>query len=439
MNHVIRNIVTLRAALPASVILMLATSAFAGDKTQATLFQDDQLKVQPGSAWAITNPFHPQVCPPGVNGNPLITGITDVSTPLAPGIRCDTLGVTLQCCETAYAERTLNLQRPLRSPRLQLSFYYDTGVTGDYSTTAYVLTFLRNGGAVETRAFLGAVGANGLTAQFGVPYFQTSPRGLVSLKLNDVVGNIEFDAINVRLYYYGCITSSYQIMSDLFIGQVVEILYKTFIRCDAVGTLPAPWLYDYYAGDNRTFSYTNDASRSYQRAFHSFVYPTSGRLVVGPQIFGVSRGFDDDPDASDIFDPGVGQPGCPQCQYEIRSAATAECTATASPGVAGNVLTMRLTSSSPARDVIDIDLAGYDPCASLVPAVDSELVLRLRRTKSGSLEYRLTGLHDGYPWHELYLNGTLVLSHDPCVTGDDPFSLFDIFEYSVNVPWSPVP
>lgn len=46
------------------------------------------------------------------------------------------------------------------------------------------------------------------------------------------------------------------------------------------------------------------------------------------------------------------------------------------------------------------------------------------------MEFIGGGLYDGYPWFEVYLNGSPIFFHDPCVTGEGPFSMFPPMEHS---------
>ena len=55
------------------------------------------------------------------------------------------------------------------------------------------------------------------------------------------------------------------------------------------------------------------------------------------------------------------------------------------------------------------------------------------------MKFRLLGDHDGFPWHELFINAIPVYQHDPCLTADTPNSLFPFlgnypFEYDANHP-----
>ena len=49
------------------------------------------------------------------------------------------------------------------------------------------------------------------------------------------------------------------------------------------------------------------------------------------------------------------------------------------------------------------------------------------------------GSHDGFPAHELYVNGTLVYSYDPVAAGNDPTNLLPPMDIDVSTSWVSVP
>lgn len=221
---------------------------------------------------------------------------------------------------------------------------------------------------------------------------------------------------------------------------VVEVMYKTFIQCAVAGPTPAdPWLYDFFNGDGRTFGYSFGAgsSRTYQLGWFT-VNPDKGDGSAGrpsTQLIGITQGYDDSPDGSDVClmgspcAPGL-TPTCGgQCSYTFVQGATPECTGTTSPSEAATLLPITPDPVSDSRLNVTLVNRAQDQCETLVPGIDVDLVLEFRQSFDGEtgvlgpLEFRATGSYDGYPWHELYLNGTIVFLHDPCFTAEGPFSL----------------
>ena len=97
---------------------------------------------------------------------------------------------------------------------------------------------------------------------------------------------------------------------------------------------------------------------------------------------------------------------------------------------------------------VRIDVVGANPCVT-GPAIDVHVDVYVRQICGPNglapPEYRVEGMHDGYPWHELYINGTAVYFYDPYVWGGSPSSLWGDGDWNVHwtVPaianWRPVP
>jgi len=212
----------------------------------------------------------------------------------------------------------------------------------------------------------------------------------------------------------------------------IEILYKTFIAPSAVETPPDPLLMDFFAGDNRWFGYGASPSRTLQSALVT-LDPAKPTGQAGASIgqFGTTHGYDDDPDGSDVV-------ACPHCAGDygdwcLLPGATADCVLTAVAGQNGNVLSVTHTRISSTEVEVRFDLVGGNPCAAGIigpdaPPINATLTVRFREVCANATlqpaEFRLYGTHDGFPWHEVYINGSAVYEHDPCCTGEGPSSLF---------------
>lgn len=249
---------------------------------------------------------------------------------------------------------------------------------------------------------------------------------------------------------------------------VLEIRYKTFIACNAVSTGSIPGVTDIFAGDDRNYGYAQETSRSFQ----SYWVSANPMMVPGQMIdglrgtkatFGQTLGYNNEP--ANVMTCPAGQV-CPSyCTYCVTATATPECTATASSGLAGHLSHVDETLTE-----LQVDLVGSNPCESLAPAIDAHMVFQFRQVydpATGALspmEWRLKPEsqvgefhnHDGFPWHEVYLNGLEVYRFDACIgpgipgqawSGPDPdwlwppaeISVFDRPEYSNLSTWQTVP
>lgn len=57
----------------------------------------------------------------------------------------------------------------------------------------------------------------------------------------------------------------------------------------------------------------------------------------------------------------------------------------------------------------------------------------------GAMKYKLSGFHDKFPWHELYLNGFCVYKYAPCQQNVGPDILFGNNILYVSTDWKTVP
>lgn len=238
--------------------------------------------------------------------------------------------------------------------------------------------------------------------------------------------------------------------------QTVEILYKTFISCEVAGPTPPDFtLYDFFRGDNRGFGYGFGASqsRTYQKSTIT-VDPTVPQRQIGllTQVINISQGFDDSPTGSDVVPLII--PTCGgQCSYGFVQGATPECSGSTPDPVGTGLLAITITPLDHLTVLVYYMNRAQDQCETFVPGIDIDLnILFRQRCVDGALqplEYKANGSYDGYPWHELYLNGVLVFSHDPCLTGEGPMSMFPPAEHRFEAneeglptplaDWQPVP
>ena len=206
--------------------------------------------------------------------------------------------------------------------------------------------------------------------------------------------------------------------------RTVAIVYKTFIAPNAIAS---PTGFKFFEGDNRWFS-TGGNSRTFQGASVTVNPAIASGLAGSPSnAFGPTFGYQNDPAGSDVI-------ACTHCagpygDWCIAPGASRECVDLAQIGQNGNVLQVSSTRINDSEIRVNVNAVGYNPCltGALVPAIDANLTIHFKQEcLSGVLEpmeFRLYGTHDGFPWHELYLDGNGVYQHDPCCTGEGPLSL----------------
>lgn len=226
--------------------------------------------------------------------------------------------------------------------------------------------------------------------------------------------------------------------------------YRTFIHCEVLETPPIPALYDYFTGDDRWFSPTAGIARSDQTTEVStdLLFPT-GQVSPSMQFFGPTFGYDTA--VSCLACQGFAVLPPEYCNWCVDPTARPGCSATAVAGQNFNVLRMFHSRVSPTEVKVDVKLVGYNPCSIPGgPAIDTIFTIRFRQYCEDEMlslmEYKIDpgGMHDGFPWHELYLNNQRIYHYDPCATGSSPLSLEGAPEIAIDNPpqlleWRAVP
>jgi len=207
----------------------------------------------------------------------------------------------------------------------------------------------------------------------------------------------------------------------------IEIVYKTFISPPAIA---GPKLAFDYEGDNRCFSSTATPSRTRQHVTISLDPAVAPNGIVGTptMAFGTTVKYD-------AIYGATGTTNCNGCVSDARfitPLVPTACTATPVSGVAGNLLSVDSMRLGTGELEVQLDQAAKNMCVvplSASPAIDVHLTIQFRVACSQFgdppvVQFRLWGTHDGYPWHELYINGVPVYWHDPCLGQNSPWSLY---------------
>ncbi len=193
-----------------------------------------------------------------------------------------------------------------------------------------------------------------------------------------------------------------------------EIVYKTFIQCEAVvNPSPFPFCCDYFGGDNRYLSYTQGAafgsgdlgSRTAQKAMVT-VDPDAAAIVSLQQEFGESDGYL----IGQVWSPVPSAP----CEFAIIPGQTPYMSATQSstldfteitapPGALGETIR---------RFKIVVDAANpLEPSSYLCPIV-AEIEVDIKEC-GGHAWYRYSGERTKFPAHEMYIDTTAALTFTP--------------------------
>ncbi|MEE8169595.1 MAG: hypothetical protein V3T70_03525 [Phycisphaerae bacterium] len=277
-------------------------------------------------------------------------------------------------------------------------------------------------------ALHGPVPSNGTIALAGGASFTTS----IDVILDISGGGGSSGTLEVQVSRSGestvACTDTTTIQVPLF--PIIEVRYKSFIRCNLITLLGT----SYFEGDDRLFDYGSTAARSFQQGLVTLDPNAAGGGLVGLTMFsGITR----------KYDPAfVGDTGIPPCPYVLTPGAPTSCQATATGGLFITV-TPIATGPNTYQAQFHISLSGDNPCQNPSPAINAEVDIWLRQVcLNGVLqpaEFSASGAHDGYPWHELYMNGSLRYGYDPTAFGNGPIKLFPPMDIVLNLMWQPVP
>ncbi len=216
--------------------------------------------------------------------------------------------------------------------------------------------------------------------------------------------------------------------------ETVEIKYRAFIPSPAI---KGPPLIGNFAGDGRGFSYAGGTSRG---EITFTVEMSDSGAVSNLRI--VDRHWCDSHGYADADTAAV--PGKPDWWLSLAPGAVPTSTAVCptnddtlnaifgAPGTARNLQTALDPSS-----LVTVLMSGNNPLVPLSPAIDADVSVFLRRGAHG-IEARAQGSHDGFPCHELYVNGHRLWSYDPVRAGNGPTALMPPMDISVNTAWTGV-
>ncbi len=214
-------------------------------------------------------------------------------------------------------------------------------------------------------------------------------------------------------------------------GDTIEIKYRMFIPSPAIS---GPF-FDNYHGDGRGFSYSSGTSRG-EITVLADVSAGGGvsNLRVADRHWSQSHSYS----ASDTSAAA----GKPDWWLNLNSGAVP----TGSAGYAATDDNLRASIGAPGTtrnvqatlenaSIISIYASANNALVTGSPAIDADVSVMVRRTSDGGIEVKACGSHDGFPAHELYVNGQAVHQYDPEAAGNGPTALMPPEDIDVNTEW----
>lgn len=210
----------------------------------------------------------------------------------------------------------------------------------------------------------------------------------------------------------------------------IEVLYKTFIQCEVIRDPFSSQVW--WGGDGRSFNYTSNQFRTKNRIVITD-NPEHSTGIISPfaPAVGISKAFD----ANDVIPLGPGD-----CAWGLGANPTVNNSCQHNlPD--SNLLDMFIESTPDSCErKLKIKVHANNCLLPGSSAIDALYDLFIKTFPDGTLKYKIVGDHDGFPWHEFYLNGNnRVHSHNPAVTGEGLLSLFPPMDHHVDTGWLPMP
>ncbi|CAN7556635.1 DUF3238 domain-containing protein [Phenylobacterium sp. LjRoot225] len=208
----------------------------------------------------------------------------------------------------------------------------------------------------------------------------------------------------------------------------VDVKYRMFI--------PSPLIdspFAVYGGDGRDFAYDGGSSRG---EIHATVRLTPGGGVAGIDLIGRDWGRSTAYATSDSYHP-EGKPdwwlekvdGAQPTEWKKLEASDDNLKIEVGASSRRSLQTMFENSS-----VVTISAAGALPLSTTAPDIDATMSIFLR-INGGAVEAKVDGSHDGFPCHELYVNGKRLYAYDPVAAGAGPTSLMPPEDITAITDW----
>jgi N-acetyl-anhydromuramyl-L-alanine amidase AmpD/V8-like Glu-specific endopeptidase len=210
----------------------------------------------------------------------------------------------------------------------------------------------------------------------------------------------------------------------------LNIRYRCFI--------PSPLIdspFTVYGGDDRGFSENGGTSRG---DLHARVRLTPGGGIEGISIvdrhWGESTEYrtDDSYHVEGKPDWWLGKvEGAQPTDWKTLTADDDNLNIVA--GSSGSVRNIEAMAEN--ASIFSITAIGSLPLSMVAPAIDADLAIMVRRSGNGGFECKVAGDHDGFPCHELYVNGVQVYTYDPVAAGNSPTSLSPPMDVTARTGW----
>lgn len=209
----------------------------------------------------------------------------------------------------------------------------------------------------------------------------------------------------------------------------LELKYRMFIPSPAI---TGPFSDD-YGGDGRGFSYDQGSSRGEIVASIKLT-PGMGieRLTVDQRHWSESKAYDSDDTYAVSGKPDWWLGKRENARVTERKTLLADDdNFNVEVGTSGRWAVQAVLENA---SVVSVKAEGAMPLSRIAPDIDADVAVFIR-LHNGQIQVRAGGRHDGFPCHELYVNGRAIYRYDPVAAGSGPSALAGWGDTEVNTRW----
>jgi hypothetical protein len=209
----------------------------------------------------------------------------------------------------------------------------------------------------------------------------------------------------------------------------LDVKYRMFIPSPLIDSPTAV-----FGGDGRGFSYDGGTSRG---EIHATVRLTAGGGIAGIDLIDRQWGESTEYATADAHHVD----GKPSWWLARNDGAQAINRATL--GVSDDNLRISVGAPGTTRSIqalaeqaslVTIEASGSLPLSAIAPAIDADISLLIRVVEA-AVQVKVQGEHDGFPCHEVYVNGRCIYSFDPVAANSSPEALLPPMNITASTGW----
>ena len=176
-----------------------------------------------------------------------------------------------------------------------------------------------------------------------------------------------------------------------------------------------------FSGDGRSFSYNAGTHRTLQNTIVNLAPQNPPAIGVPVRNFCETKSY--------LPSQGSRVAGQPFWWWTIKPNQSSRAIGKLALAPSNNNVSVERVNNTTVRVALVLD--APNPLVTGSPGIGAGINIFLRK-QNGANQYRVEGIHDGFPAYELYINGTPVYQFDPKARAQNPLSLGPPREWNVQ-------